>query len=250
MKKLTILLLGVLISFSTTAQNLNEILQSHYDVMGYDQMKEINSMVFTGKTVSQGMENEYTMTMLRPDRYRLEVPIQGQLMIQVYNQGVAWYIAPWTGSLDPQDMAGDQLKSMKKQSDMEGPLYNYKEKGSKVELVGTDDMEGSEVYKIKLIDEFEDETIYYMDAENFVVLKEESKTNMRGEEVTSETYYSNFKPIGDTEMIMAHSFEVRMGGQVMSTILVENIEIDPEIDLTIFDKPAPAEPPKEEPADK
>lgn len=250
MKKITMLVLTVLIGLSITAQNLDEILQSHYDVMGYDQMKEINSIVFTGKTVSQGMENEYTMTMLRPNRYHLEVPIQGQKMIQVYNDGAAWYIAPWTGSLDPQDMAGDQLKSMKKQSDIEGPLYDYEKKGNKVELLGTDDMEGSEVYKIKLTDEFSDETIYFMDAENFVVLKEESITDMRGDKVKSETYYSNFKPFGDAEMIMAYSFEVRMNGQVMSTILVENVEINPEVDLTIFDKPAPSAPAKEEPADK
>ncbi len=171
-------------------------------------------------------------------------------MIQVYNKGEAWYIAPWTGSLDPQDVAGDQLKAMKKQADFEGPLYNYEEKGNKVELIGTDDMEGSEVYKIKLIDEFGDETMYFLDAENFVVLKEENTTSMRGEDVKTETYYSNFKPFGDGDMIMAYSFEVRMNGQVASSIAVDEVELNAEVDDAIFNKPAPTEPATEAPADK
>lgn len=250
MKKITLLLLGIVLTISISAQDLNEILQAHYEVMGYDQMTEINTLVFTGKSNSMGMENPYTMTMKRPDQYKLVVPIQGQKMIQVYNKGEAWYVAPWTGSLDPQDMTGDQLKQMKKQADFEGPLYNYADKGNKVELVGTEDMEGSEVYKIKLIDEFEDETTYFLDAENLVVLKEESKTNMRGEDVKSETYYSDFKPVGDTEMIMPYAFEVRINGQVMSRIEVETVELNPEVDVTIFDRPAPSAPAKEVPTDK
>ena len=58
MKKITILFLGIIFTFSLTAQNIDEILQSHYEVMGYDQMKEINSMIFTGITSSQGMEKQ------------------------------------------------------------------------------------------------------------------------------------------------------------------------------------------------
>lgn len=250
MKKITILLLGIIISISISAQDMDEILQSHYEVMGYEQMKDLNSLVFTGKTASMGMENEFTMTMKRPEMYRLEVPIQGQKMIQVYNKGEAWYIAPWTGSLDPQDVAGDQLKAMKKQTDFEGPLYNYEKKGNKVELIGADDMEGSEVFKIKLIDEFGDETMYFIDAENFVILKEENTTSMRGEDVKTETYYSNFKPYGDGDMIMAYSFEVRMNGQVASAITVESVELNPEVDEAIFAKPAPTPPAPEVPADK
>ena len=249
MKKISILLLGIVFSISLTAQNLDEILQSHYEVMGYDNWENINVIIMTGKAINQGMENPFTMTQARPAQYRLEVPIQGQLMVQVYNDGEAWYIAPWTGSLDPQDIAGDQLKSMKKQSDIEGPLYNYAEKGNKLELLGTDDMEGSEVYKIKLIDEFEDETIYFMDAENYVILKEEANTTMRGEPVKSETYYSDFKPIGDEEMIMAYSFEVRMNGVAVSSIVVEDVQLNPEVDPSIFDKPAPATPPAEKPSE-
>lgn len=250
MKKNSLLLLVIIFSISVSAQNLDEILQSHYEVMGYDQMKDVNTMIFTGKSVNQGMENIYTMTLNRPDQYRLEVPIQGQKMIQVYNKGEAWYIAPWTGSLDPQDIAGDQLKRMKKQADFESPLYEYEKRGNKVELIGTDDMEGSEVFKVKLIDEFDDETIYFIDAENYVVLKEETTTSMRGENVKSETYYSNFKPIGETGMIMAYNIEIRMNGNVVSTILVDDVKLNPEVDVSIYEKPAPAAPPKEEPADK
>ena len=156
-------------------------------------------------------------------------------MVQVYSNGEAWMIAPWTGSLEAKDITGDQLKGMEKQADITGELYKWKDKGYKVELVGKDEFEGTEVYKIKSIDKNEDETMYFVDAENFVILKEETTATMRGEEVTTETVSSDFKPVGD--FMMAHSFSVNYAGQVVSQILIEEVIIDPEVDASLFNKP-------------
>lgn len=250
MKKITFLLVGIVFSFSLNAQDLSldEILNNYYEVMGMEKLDEIKTIIFKGKSVNQGMENEYTMTTFRPDRYRLEVPIQGQNMVQVYNKGEAWMIAPWTGSLEAKDITGDQLKRMEKQADIAGELYKWEEKSNKVELLGTEDLEGSEVYKIKLVDKNEDETIYFIDAENFVVLKEENTVSMRGEEVKTETFHSDFKPVGD--IMMAHSYSVSYGGQVVSTILMEEIIFNPEVDESIFEKPPPPPPADDNPSDK
>lgn len=249
MKTITSLFIAILLSITANAQdlNLNEVLDNYYEVMGIEELDKVSTVIFKGKSVSQGMENEFTMTYLRPDKYRLDVPIQGQNMVQVFNNGEAWMIAPWTGSLETKDITGDQLKGMAKQADLTGELYNWKKKGNKVDLVGKEDFEGSEVYKIKCINKNEDETIYFIDAENFVILKEESTTTMRGEEVKSETFSSDYKPAGD--FIMAYNFSVSYGGQVVSQILIDEVIIDPEVDAGIFDKPA-ASITEEAPADK
>ena len=238
MKTLTTLIIAILFTFSLNAQDLSldEVLVNYYEVMGLDQLDKVSTLVMKGKSIIQGMENPFTMTFVMPDQYRLEVPIQGQIMVQVYSNGEAWMIAPWTGSLEAKDITGDQMKGMSKQADITGELYNWKEKECKVELIGKDDFEGDEVYKIKCIDKNEDETIYFIDAENYVILKEESSATMRGEEVTTETTRSDFKPVGD--FMMAHSFSVSYAGQVVSQILIEEVIIDPEVDVSLFVKPA------------
>ncbi len=250
MKKLNLLIATLLISFfSVNAQDLtmDEVLANYYEVMGYDKLQDINTVVMAGKSVNQGMETPFTVTTVRPDKYRLEVEIQGQKMIQVYNAGSGWYVAPWTGSLDAQDLPPEQTKPMKRQADIDGPLYNYKEKGHTAEFLGKDDMEGTEVYKIKLTYDDGDAGTYFIDAENFVVLKEESVINMRGQEIKNEILYSDFKPIND--MIMPFSFQIVMNGQVGQTINIETVDFDPELDMKIFEKPAPTPKPDVETAD-
>jgi len=241
MNKLNLLIATLLISFlSVNAQDLtmDEVLNNYYDVMGFAKLKDVNAVKMTGQSVNQGMETPFTIITVRPDKYRLEVEIQGQKMLQVYNSGSGWFVAPWTGSLDAQDLPADQLKSMKRQADIEGPLYNYAEKGHTAEFLGKDDMEGTEVYKIKLTYNDGDEGTYFIDAENFVVLKEESMINMRGQEIKNEIYFSDFKPIED--MIMPFSFEMKMNGQTGQVIKIETVDFKPEVDMKIFDKPAPA----------
>lgn len=244
MKKFSLLIATVLISFlSVNAQDLtmDEVLANYYEVMGFDKLKDVNTTIMKGKSVNQGAEYPFMITVVRPDKYRMEVEIQGQKMLQVYDAGSGWYIAPWTGSLDAQDLPPEQLKPMKRQADIEGPLFNYKEKGHTAEFLGKDDLEGSEVYKIKLTYDDGDASTYFIDAENFVVLKEESVVNMRGQEVKNEILYSDYKPIND--MIMPFSFQVVMNGQVAQTINIETIEFDNEVDMKIYEKPEPA--PKE-----
>ena len=240
MKKITMLLLGLIFAFSIQAQEmtLEEILESYYEVTGIEELASLETLVFKGKSVNQGMENNYTMTMMMPDRYRLDVPVQGQNMVQVYSNGEAWMIAPWTGSMDPRDITGDQLKRMAKQADPTGDLYNWKEKGNTLELLGTDDMEGSEVYKIKCVDKNGDNTVYYIDAENFVVLKEETTAMMRGEEVKTETFVSDYKPVGD--MVIPHSYQVSYQGQVVSQVLIDEVILNPDVDSEMFNRPAAA----------
>ncbi len=238
MKKLIYLFVGMLFSFTLSAQDLSldEILNNYYEIMGLDKLAKVKGIEIKGKSFNQGMEYDFTMITVPPGRYRLEVPIQGQTMVQVYDQGEAWVIAPWTGTLAPKDITGDQLKQMEKQADITGELYNWKEKGSKVELLGKEDMEGSDVYKIKLTDKNGDETIYYIDAENFVILKTENTITMRGEPVKTESSISDYKPV-EEGIIMAYSHTDSYNGQVVNTLTIDTVILNPEVDLSIFEKP-------------
>ena len=240
MKKLFTLFIGILIAFSMNAQDLslNEILENYYEVCGMDELAGLESVIMEGKTSNQGMENTFTITILNPGRYRLDVPIQGQNMVQVFNNGSAWMVAPWTGSLDPKDLSDDEIKRMEKQADLTGDLYNWKEKGNKLELLGKEDFEGSDVYKIKCVDKNEDVTTYFMDAENFVILKEESTVTMRSEEMKTQSTLSDYKEVGS--MVLPHSVSTSYQGQVVSQIMITEYVLNPQVDVSIFEKPATA----------
>jgi outer membrane lipoprotein-sorting protein len=225
------------------SQELSEILKTHFKTIGQDKLTEINSMKSSGKTIAQGMELDFEIYTLRPEKFRLEVDIQGAKMIQAYDGEKGWFVAPWTGSTDPIEISGVQLKSIKLQADMDGMLYNYDKKGLTTELVGKEDMEGTEVFKIKQTDKDGDVYYHFIDAENYVLLKTSSKVKVGESEVESETYYSNYEEFEG--MMMAYSFESKTNGQTMSQINIEKVEFNPDIDPTIFTMPAKQEVPVE-----
>jgi len=239
MRTLSLLFATFILSFGIQAQDLDEILSNYFETIGFEKYQQHQTMVVKGKSIGQGMENDFTIWQKRPNSFRLEVEIQGAKMIQVFDGKIGWYIAPWSGSPDPIDLAGFQLSLMEKQSDFDGKLFNYEEKGYKTELVGTEEMEGTEVFKIKQTDEDGNEYYHYIDSENFVLLKEESKIKVEDSEVVTETLYSNYKE--QDGMVFAFSMETRQNGQTVRQANMEEFIFDEEIDDSMFDKPEKVE---------
>jgi outer membrane lipoprotein-sorting protein len=244
MKKLfSVILIITLFLSQGISQDLAEVLNSHFKAIGQEKLKTINSMKTTGKSIAQGMEFDFVIMTQRPDKFRLEVDIQGAMMIQAFDGEKGWLVAPWSGSTDPIEISGAQLKSLKLQADMDGMLFNYDAKGLTTELTGKESMEGTEVFKIKQTDKDGDVYYQYLDAEAFVLLKTSAKVKMGESEIESETFYSNYKEIEG--MVMAYSFESKTNGQTVSQINMEKVELNPVIDPAIFAMPAKPEVPAE-----
>lgn len=243
MKKISLFIMAALFSVTLFAQDLSldKVLKNYYEVNGIEKMKDINTFTIHGKSVSMGQEFPFTMYKKRPSKFRLEVPIQGTTMLQIYNGEAGWMVMPWTGTTEPKEMTADQLKGFKKETDFEGPLYHWKEKGNKVELTGTEDMEGTKVYVLKVTDKDGDITNYYIDAENFVVLKTKTKTTIRGQEVESETYYSDYRD--DDGFAVAYSIEVKNNGQTGQSMEITDIKYNEPVADSLFNKPVVQAPP-------
>ncbi len=237
MKKILSLLLAVsfLSAANLSAQDLNEILDNHFEVVGMDKVLETNTVIARGKAVQMGTEFPMALYQKRPDKVRMEAEIQGTKLIQAYNGETGWAIIPWSGSMDPQDLTGDQLKSIKQMGDLDGDLYNWEEKGHTLTYEGEDEMEGTPAYKLRLEKEDGDVFTYYLDAENYVTLRVDTKINVQGTEVEASSWYSNFKPVQG--MIMPHSIESKVNDQVQSQIVIDSYEVDSEIDDSMFEKP-------------
>ena len=239
MKKLISLIIPIicLCSFSGLTQDLklDDILSKYYQATGIDHIKDWNTLTTTGKSVAQGMEFPLTIYMKRPNKIRVEVEIQGNKMLQVFDGQAGWSVAPWSGSSDPQDMTPDEIKGMKAQADFEGSLFTWKEKGHKVELIGREDMEGTPVYKIKVIRDDENIETYFIDAENFIPLKIANVMKVQGNETETESLPSNYKEVNGA--MMPFAVENKFKGQTISNVVIEKYEINKDVDDNLFVKP-------------
>jgi outer membrane lipoprotein-sorting protein len=220
---------------SIQAQDLDEILASHFEAVNNDALAKVQTIHMTGKSGRMGQMFNFEIWQARPNKFRMEVDIQGQKMIQVYNGEKAWIVAPWTGSIEPQEVGTTELTQFKEQADIDGELYNWEDKGSKVTYEGSEDFEGTEVHIIKLITQDGNEKNYFIDGDTFLAVKMSSKIMMQGSEISADGFMSNYKEVND--IVMPFYIENQMNGEVASTITLENVEFDVEVDDKLFEKP-------------
>lgn len=248
------LLLAVLTAFSATAQaqSLDDILKAHFEAIGQEQMLKLQSVQFSGKVIVQGgmLEIPMTMTQKRPGKMITESSFQGQKFIEAFDGSKGWRINPFMGSPDPQAMTADEIRSTKMQADMDGTLYNYAEKGFKAELMGAEEMEGSKVWKVRLTNQEGEHFTYFIDADSYVLLKAVSKVKIQGNDMESETYMGNYKKIEN--MLFPFNMETKMQGQVVSTVVIEDVKLNLDVDDARFNMPggAPAAEAGKKPAEK
>ncbi|MCK5777072.1 MAG: hypothetical protein KAH25_12890 [Bacteroidales bacterium] len=248
-KVIWIVIFGLIINISS-AQDLDEVLDSHFEAINQEVLSEVENMYITGKSGRMGQAFDFKIWTQRPGMFRMEVDIQGQKMIQLYDGEKAYMVAPWTGTTEAQELGETQTDQMKDQSDMDGDLWNWKEKGSTLTLVGLEDFEGSEVYILNLVKANGNITKYYLDADSFLPIKTISKIQMQGSQVEAETFMSNYKEVNG--MVIAHAIENRIDGQVVSSVTIETIAFNVGIPENTFVKPVSVEKAieKESPSDK
>src|SRR5437763_2381271 len=177
---------------------LDQIVQKHLDALGgLDKLKAITTLSATGKATMQGgqMEAPMLMQMKRPASMRMELTVQGKKMVQAFDGTTAWMINPMLGSDAPQKASDSDTQEMKDSADIDfSSLASYKEKGSTVELIGTEDVEGTPAYKLKVTKKGGRIEYQYLDAKTFLPIKTTTKRRQMGSELDIDAYPSNYKP--------------------------------------------------------
>jgi len=243
------LLLAVALPAAAEA-SLDEIIATNIESRGgMKALKSIESLRIEGRMMmGPGMEAPITLEMQRPASMRMEFVFQGMTGIQAYDGETGWQIMPFAGSSEPEKMSEEEVKQVIDQADIDGPLVDYEDKGHTLELLGTEDVDGTEAHKIKLIKKNGDETIMFLDTEYCLEIKAKSTTNMQGMEVEVEVSFGDYKEVSG--VMMAHSITQAAQGQPGAmSITFEKIEANVEMAADRFTMPEKEEA-AEEPAAK
>jgi outer membrane lipoprotein-sorting protein len=243
------LLVAALAGAAAQAQTADEIIAKNLQARGgKDKIKAVKSARITGKMVlGQGMEAPFTLEMSRPNKMRMEFTLQGMTGVQAFDGTTGWSVMPFMGKKDPEAMSADESKQAAEQADMDGVLVDYKEKGSQVEYAGKVDVEGTPAHKLKVTKKNGDVVNVYIDAENYMEIKDEGKAKVRGQEIEGETTFGDFKTVDG--LIFPFSIEQKAKGAPGGmTMAVSKVEVNPTVDATRFDMPATPKPAAAPPA--
>jgi hypothetical protein len=240
MRHALILLIAVccfgVFSYSQTADEL--IAKNIQARGGIEKMKAIKNIRMTGKfeggggfTASIGQENQ------RPNLVRETFLLQGMTAVQAYDGAAGWQIQPLGGKKDPQLMGEDDLRDLLLDADFDGPLVDYKEKGSTVEYLGHDVVDGDDALRLKVTLKNGDIIYDYLDPDTFIEIRKEIQQFIRGSVRDRVVGLGSYKPVAG----VMYPFSMSQGPKNnpdSQTVTVQKMEVNVTIDPADFMLPA------------
>ena len=229
----------LLLAAHVHAQTADEIVAKFIKTVGgMERIQAVKSLRRTGRfNGGGGFEAGLVEENKRPNFVRQEFNIQGMTGVTAYDGKTGWKIEPWGGKKDVEPLGEEEMKGIVEDSDFDSPLVNYKDKGVKVEYVGTDEVEGTDAYKLKVTLASGDVRFYYMDTDYFVPIKIDTKRMVRGAEREYETILGDYKEVNGWYLPFSVESGVK-GNPNRSKITYDKIEANVALEDQRFAKPA------------
>jgi len=221
------------------AQTADSILARYLRTLGgMDHIQAVQTLRRVGKVMSGGgFEAAVVLESKRPDKVREDFTILGMTQTVAYDGRSGWKISPFQGKKDAEALGEDELRGVVEDADFDEPLVNWQSKGNKVEYDGTDQFEGTDVYKIKATLPNGDSFTYFLDTDYCVPIKVEIRRTIRGEEQSYEEVLGNYKAVDG--WYLPFSIESRaIGGSEGSKLTFDSIEANVPVDDSRFARPA------------
>ena len=121
----------------------------------------------TGDKTDNQVQLPFKHEMKRPNKSRTEIEFAGKTAVQVFDGSNGWKVRPFLNRNDVEPFSTDEAKMESQESGIGGYLVDYTAKGSKVDLEGTEKVEGHDAYKLKLTMKNGDVRRVWIDAQSF-----------------------------------------------------------------------------------
>src|SRR6476660_65455 len=205
---------------------------------GPDALHALQSLRLTGKMlVRQGqIELGCLQIKKRPDEVRDESSLQGMTQIEASDGKEGWKVSPFFGRKDPERMSADDVKALVEDSELGGPLAEWKAKGATIEYLGTEDVDGTPAHKLKVVRKNGDVSFVYLDPDHFLEIRVVTQRVRHGAHEEVETDLGDYEQAGG--VFVPTSIEVgRKGAPDKQVIVIDKLEANVPVDDTIFHFP-------------
>ena len=187
----------------------------------------------------------FLLEMKRPRKLRMEIQFKGQTAVQVYDGANGWKLRPFLNRQEVEPFSDRELKIASNQEDLDGPLVDYIAKGSRVELDGTEKVEGRDTYKIKVIEKTGHTFHMWLDAQTFLEAKIEGEPRrLDGTDHPVELYYRDYRTVDGLQIpfvmetrvlpVGSNSLGLRDTPVPPEKIIIDKVVVNPKVDEKLF----------------
>ncbi|MBL7112603.1 MAG: hypothetical protein ISS19_11770 [Bacteroidales bacterium] len=232
----TLFILGSIINSSSQTLSKEEILENYFQVIGQDKIVKVQTAVATGVTIQDSQETSFKQIQKRPDKAYLEILLPaGEIIKQGYDGVNGWMLASWMNTAEPVTLTGPDLKTIQEVGNIDGDLWNWKEKGHKLIYSGEKDYGDKKVHLLRLMKTDGDTDELFIGTEDYLLYRMNRVTNINDSPVTVEVLFSDYR---ETDGIMM-PFKVEQRFNEIQGMVVEfqEIKFNMAVDDKIFKRP-------------
>jgi len=220
------------------ALTADEVVQKNIEARGgLEKLRALRSLRLTGKVLfgseDSPIEARYAQLIARPGLYREETTLQGLTAVDAWDGKEGWKLSPFGGRRDPFRASADDSKELAQSADLDGPLVDWKEKGNRIELLGTEDVDGTEAIKLRVLRKDGDVVTYFLDEDSFLAIRELHQRMIRGSERIVEVDVGSYSDVAG--VLVPFSLEAgRLGAPKTTRVTIERAEANVPVDEAMF----------------
>ena len=242
MKKRSVLILFVLLlslslieiscqqeEWKGITDEVKELIEKNINARGgYEKLNAVKSLQISAKYVQQDRETPLILTIKRPNFVHAELLYPTSPMTSGYDGETAWWFNR-TRLSEPQKIPMDIALIFARYADFGDLFVDYEKKGHNIELIGTEDLDGKKVHKLKITSKNEIIRYVYLDASSFLKVKE-SYRSRKEKDFGLEVIFKDFREVNGIVFPFYHDITAEQ-------TIVEKIELNVDIDDSIFKMP-------------
>jgi photosystem II stability/assembly factor-like uncharacterized protein len=204
---------------------------------GAAKLGALRSLRVTGREVfgsgDRPIQAAWAQIQKRPGMIRTETTLQGLTAVETYDGKDAWTLDPFEGRRDAQRDSADDARIRAREADIEGPLVHWREKGHRVEYMGTEDVDGTPAHKLRVTLKDGDTQYLFLDPDYFLEIRIETVSHVRGTERISEADLGSYEQVDG--LWIPFSIDAGAKGRPRSArITIERAEVNVDADDSMF----------------
>jgi hypothetical protein len=221
------------------AQTAEELVSKNIQAKGgMEKIKSAKTRRVTGRLrTARGRVAMFGQTNARPGLVRQTFTIQGMTAIQAYDGATGWQTQPFRGRKDPELMGEDTVRDLLLDSDFDGPLVDYVEKGNKIEYLGHDLVDGDDALRLRVTLKNGDIIYYYLDPDTYLEIRKEIRQFVRGSVRERVVDVGSYKPVNGVMYPFSISEGTRSNPGAQTTTIA-TIEVNVPVPDSDFALPA------------
>jgi outer membrane lipoprotein-sorting protein len=191
-----------------------------------------------GTSKAEAVQVPYRLELKRPHKSRVEIDVQGQTAVQVYDGTSGWKLRPFLGQSNAEPFTPEELKLASNEPELDGLLINAESKGTRVSVEGSETIEGHSNYRLKLQFKNGDVRHLWIDAGTFLESRVDGVRKFNGKPRTTYTYFRDYHTVDGVSIpyVLATTIE---GQHTTDKIVVDKVVINPELPDSRFAMPLP-----------